>query len=95
MRFAQRARAERARLRIACGDGALNLVRRAEEEIHIGRLNLCTVVLFQVSVAARFGVLDVVGVVRVSDDLIGAHLVRALRDNGAAVERDAMLFLFE
>ena len=94
-RLAQRPLAERARLRPTRSDGALNLMRRAEEEIHVGRLHLGALGLFEISLAARFGVFDVIRVVGVGDDLVGAHLVGFLRDVGVAVERDAVRFLFK
>ena len=91
----QRRWSERASVCAAHRDRVFELMRLAEEEIHVGRFDFGLVGLFQVSIAARFDPLQVIGRVGVADHPIGAQFIRALGNDHVSIKRNAMLLLFE
>src|SRR5215831_18631985 len=87
--------AKRFSINTSNSDGVIQSLVLVEEEIHVWRLDLGLVGLFQVRVAAGFDLLDVIGVIEVTDQLVRPQLIGLLCHYDTCLKGNPMFLLFE
>src|SRR5215471_20861980 len=87
--------AKRFSINTSDSDGVIQSLVLVKEEIHVWRLDLGLVGLFQVRVAARFDLLDVIGVIEESGQLVRPQFVGLLGHYYAGLKCDPMVLFLE
>src|SRR5215472_81651 len=93
--FPERRGSERFGVDASDSNGVIQSLVLVKEEIHVWRLDLGLVGLFQVRVAARFDLLDVIGVIEESGQLVRPQFVGLLGHYYAGLKCDPMVLFLE